>query len=130
MNIGEVRNVNGRLMGSIATRTIDLPKIGLRRVESDNPRAPKFEVVALNLDTRNPDRPPRWMQENGIARLAYYSDPAGRALPALQQGGDVVGLPTTFLIDPNGCEIGVMKGPAEWASEDALRLVRAALGRG
>ncbi|AWB22326.1 TlpA family protein disulfide reductase [Methylobacterium currus] len=89
-----------------------------------------FEVVALNLDTRNPDRPPLWMKENGIARLAYYSDPAGRALPALQQGGDVVGLPTTFLIDPDGCGIGVMKGPAEWASEDALKLVRAALGRG
>ncbi|KMO33492.1 thiol:disulfide interchange protein TlpA [Methylobacterium aquaticum] len=89
-----------------------------------------FEVVALNLDTRNPDRPPRWMQENRITRLAYYADPAGRALPALQQGGDVVGLPTTFLIDPHGCEIGMMKGPAEWASEDALTLVRAALGRG
>lgn len=89
-----------------------------------------FEVVALNLDTRNPDRPPRWMQENGISRLAYYSDPAGRALPALQQGGDVVGLPTTFLIDPDGCAVGVMKGPAEWASGDALKLVRAALGRG
>ncbi|MGE7416974.1 thiol:disulfide interchange protein TlpA [Methylobacterium tarhaniae] len=92
--------------------------------------AQDFEVVALNLDTRNPDRPPRWMTENGITRLAYYSDPAGRALPALQQGGDVVGLPTTFLIDPAGCEIGVMKGPAEWASEDALTLLRAALGRG
>jgi thiol-disulfide isomerase/thioredoxin len=89
-----------------------------------------FEVLALNLDTRNPDRPPRWMQENGITRLAYYSDPAGRALPALQQGGDVVGLPTTFLIDPDGCAVGVMKGPAEWASGDALKLVRAALGRG
>ncbi|MFH6785641.1 MULTISPECIES: thiol:disulfide interchange protein TlpA [Methylobacterium] len=88
-----------------------------------------FEVVALNLDTRNPDRPPLWMKENGITRLAYYSDPAGRALPALQTIGDVVGLPTTFLIDPAGCEIGVMKGPAEWASGDAVTLVRAALGR-
>ncbi|TGD96294.1 thiol:disulfide interchange protein TlpA [Methylobacterium nonmethylotrophicum] len=89
-----------------------------------------FEVVALNLDTRNLDRPPLWMKENGITRLAYYADPAGRALPVLQKSGEVVGLPTTLLIDPAGCEIGVMKGPAEWASEDALRLVRAALGRG
>ncbi|KMO42819.1 thiol:disulfide interchange protein [Methylobacterium variabile] len=89
-----------------------------------------FEVVALNLDTRNLDRPPLWMKENGITRLAYYADPAGRALPVLQKSGEVVGLPTTFLIDPNGCAIGVMKGPAEWASEDALKLVRAALGRG
>ncbi|WP_407529285.1 thiol:disulfide interchange protein TlpA [Methylobacterium oryzisoli] len=88
-----------------------------------------FEVVALNVDTRNLDRPPAWMKENGIARLAYYSDPAGRVLPVLQKSGEVVGLPTTLLIDPAGCEVGVMKGPAEWSSTDALALVRAALGR-
>lgn len=52
MNIGELRMVNGRLMGSIATRTIDLPKIGLRPVKSDNPRAPRFEFVALNVARR------------------------------------------------------------------------------
>ncbi|AMK23276.1 DUF736 family protein [Sphingomonas histidinilytica] len=52
MNIGEIRNVNGRLMGSIATRTIDLPRIGLRMVESDNERAPVCEVVALNVARR------------------------------------------------------------------------------
>lgn len=63
MNIGEVRNVNGRLMGSIATRTIDLPKIGLRRVESDNPRAPKFEVVALNVARR-------WVQIGAVWEAA------------------------------------------------------------
>ena len=40
MNIGEIRLVNDRLTGSIATRTIDLPRIGLRPVESENPKAP------------------------------------------------------------------------------------------
>ena len=38
-------------------------------------------------------------------------------------------MPTTFLLDPQGCELASLSGPAEWASEDALRLVRAALGR-
>lgn len=52
MNIGEFRNVNGRQMGSIATRTIDLPRIGLRPVESQNDKAPIFEVVALNVGRR------------------------------------------------------------------------------
>jgi uncharacterized protein (DUF736 family) len=52
MNIGEISLQNGRLMGSIATRTIDLPRIGLRPVENQNPRAPKFEVVALNIARR------------------------------------------------------------------------------
>lgn len=52
MNIGEISLQNGRLMGRIATRTIDLPRIGLRPVESQNPRAPRFEVVALNVARR------------------------------------------------------------------------------
>ncbi|HEY6026665.1 MAG TPA: TlpA family protein disulfide reductase, partial [Pseudolabrys sp.] len=32
--------------------------------------------------------------------------------------------------DPNGCEIGTIAGPAEWASDDAVRLIKAALGQG
>ncbi len=38
-------------------------------------------------------------------------------------------MPTSMLIDASGCEIGTIAGPAEWASDDALKLVRAALGR-
>jgi uncharacterized protein (DUF736 family) len=52
MNIGEIRNVNGRLTGSIATRTIDLPRIGLRKVESTSDRAPVYEILALNVARR------------------------------------------------------------------------------
>jgi uncharacterized protein (DUF736 family) len=52
MNIGEFKQSNGRLLGSIATRTIDLPRLGLRPVESDNDKAPIFEIVALNVGNR------------------------------------------------------------------------------
>ncbi|WP_186402112.1 DUF736 domain-containing protein [Sphingopyxis sp. P1IMeth2] len=52
MNIGEFNVRNGRLLGSIATRTIDLPRLGLRPVESDNDRAPVFEIIALNVGNR------------------------------------------------------------------------------
>jgi uncharacterized protein (DUF736 family) len=52
MNIGEFKQSNGRLLGSIATRTIDLPRLGLRTVESNNDRAPVFEIVALNVGNR------------------------------------------------------------------------------
>jgi uncharacterized protein (DUF736 family) len=52
MNIGEIRNVNGRLTGSIATRNIDLPRIGLRKVDSQNDRAPVYEILALNVARR------------------------------------------------------------------------------
>ena len=42
--------------------------------------------------------------------------------------GRAIGLPTTVLVDPAGCEIGTAAGPAEWASQDGIKLVRAALG--
>jgi thiol-disulfide isomerase/thioredoxin len=88
-----------------------------------------FQVVAINVDTRNPDKPKAWLQENGIRNLAYHADPAGKLLQVLQKSGHVVGLPTTFVVDPAGCEIAILKGPAEWASPDALAFMRAALGR-
>ncbi len=52
MNIGEFKLSNGRVLGSIATRTIDLPRLGLRPVESQNDKAPVFEIVALNVGNR------------------------------------------------------------------------------
>ena len=52
MNIGQFKLSNGRILGSIATRTIDLPRLGLRSVESTNDKAPVFEIVALNVGNR------------------------------------------------------------------------------
>ena len=44
--------------------------------------------------------------------------------------GKAIGMPTTLIVDPSGCEIGEMAGPAEWASEDAIKLVNAAVDNG
>jgi len=89
---------------------------------------PPFEVVAINIDTRDPDKPRRWLNEVGIIRLAYYADANAKVFQDLKLIGRAFGMPTTLLVDPAGCEIGTLAGPAEWASEDALKLVRAALG--
>jgi hypothetical protein len=90
---------------------------------------PDFEVVAINIDTRNLDRPKAWLKETGIERLAYYADPEAKVFQDLKRVGKAVGMPTTLLADREGCELALINGPAEWASEDALRLVRTALGR-
>ena len=88
-----------------------------------------FEVVAVNIDTRDPEKPRAWLKEVGIERLAYYADPAAKVFQELKQAGKAWGMPTTILVDGAGCEIGTLAGPAEWASEDAIKLVSAALGR-
>ena len=88
----------------------------------------KFEVVAVNIDTRNLDKPKSWLQEVGVARLGYYADPSAKVFQDLKAVGKAFGMPTTLLVDPQGCELGALAGPAEWASEDAVKLIEAALG--
>jgi thiol-disulfide isomerase/thioredoxin len=90
---------------------------------------PAFEVVAVNIDTRDSDKPRAWLKEAGIGRLGYYADPSAKVFQDLKTMGRAAGMPTTLLVDPAGCEIGTVAGPAEWASEDAVRLVTAALPR-
>lgn len=88
-----------------------------------------FEVVAVTIDQRNLDRPRAFLQEIGVTKLAYYSDPSAKIFQQLRAVDRALGMPTTLIIDPKGCELGYLAGPADWASEDALKLVRAALGR-
>ena len=90
---------------------------------------PNFEVVAINIDTRDPEKPKTWLKEVGIAMLAYYSDPFAKTFQDLKEVGRAFGMPTTLLIDPNGCEIGTIAGPAEWASDEAIKLIQAAIGK-
>ncbi len=89
---------------------------------------PGFQVVAVNIDTRDRDKPKQFLQEIGVHRLAYYADPSARTFQDLKAIGRAFGMPTTILIDREGCEIGTIAGPAEWASDDAVKLVQAALG--
>ena len=90
---------------------------------------PKFEVVAVNIDTRDADKPRTWLKEVGVQKLAFYADPTARTFQDLKSIGRAFGMPTTLLIDGQGCEIGTIAGPAEWASEDAIKLINAALGQ-
>jgi thiol-disulfide isomerase/thioredoxin len=88
-----------------------------------------FQVVAVNIDTRDLDKPKTWLKEAGITSLGYFSDEKAKVFQDLKLVGKAFGMPTSILIDGSGCEIASIAGPAEWASDDALKLVRAALGR-
>ncbi|MFT0893169.1 thiol:disulfide interchange protein TlpA [Pseudochelatococcus sp. G4_1912] len=87
-----------------------------------------FEVVAVNIDTRDPEKAMQWLKDNGIDRLTPYSDPKARIFQTLRSDGKAFGMPTTILIDNNGCALGHLAGAAEWSSDDAVALVRAAIG--
>jgi thiol-disulfide isomerase/thioredoxin len=89
---------------------------------------PRFDVVAVNIDTRNPERPKAWLKDVGINRLAYYSDTSAKVFQDLKLADRAFGMPTTLLVDANGCEVGTLAGPAEWASDDAVKLIGALIG--
>jgi thiol-disulfide isomerase/thioredoxin len=88
---------------------------------------PRFEVVAINIDTRDSNRPRAWLRDVGADKLGYYADPSAKVFQDLKIIGRAAGMPTTLLVDPAGCEIGTIAGPAEWASADGVELVTAAL---
>jgi thiol-disulfide isomerase/thioredoxin len=89
--------------------------------------SPDFEVVTVNIDTRDVEKPKSWLKEVGVSKLNYYADPSAKAFQDLKAIGRAFGMPTTMLIDRKGCEIGTIAGPAEWASDDALKLIQVAL---
>jgi thiol-disulfide isomerase/thioredoxin len=91
--------------------------------------SPDFEVVAVNIDTRDPDKPKAFLKELGISKLAYYADSTAKTFQDLKAIGRAFGMPTTLLVDRQGCELGTIAGPAEWASDDAVKLIQAALGK-
>src|ERR687888_736267 len=86
-----------------------------------------FEVVAVNIDTRDPDKPRNFLKEANLTRLAYFSDQKAKVFQDLKNIGRALGMPTSVLVDAQGCEIGTIAGPAEWASEDAQKLIKAAV---
>jgi thiol-disulfide isomerase/thioredoxin len=84
-----------------------------------------FTVVAVNIDTAKLDRPKAFLKEIGVKNLGFYADNSADAFQTLKGAGKALGLPTTVLIDRNGCDLGVMAGPAQWDSPEAIALLSA-----
>jgi thiol-disulfide isomerase/thioredoxin len=87
---------------------------------------PNFEVVAVNIDTRDPEKPKNFLKEANLTRLGYFSDQKAKVFQELKAAGRALGMPTSVLVDGQGCEIATIAGPAEWDSDDAVKLITAA----
>ena len=85
-----------------------------------------FEVVAISVDRKGAEASAAFLKETGAEGLKLYVEPTTTVLNALQ----TLGLPSTVLIDRQGREIGRLLGPADWASPEAVALIKAALAEG
>ena len=90
-------------------------------------QSPNFEVVAINIDTRDPEKPRKFLEEAKLTRLGYFNDQKAKVFQDLKAVGRALGMPTSVLVDGQGCEIATIAGPAEWASDDAVKLIQAAI---
>lgn len=83
----------------------------------------QFEVVAISVDRKGVEASAAFLKETGAENLKLYVEPSLTILNDLQ----AIGLPATLLIDRQGREIGRLLGPADWASPEAIALIKAAL---
>jgi thiol-disulfide isomerase/thioredoxin len=88
---------------------------------------PNFEVVAVNIDTRDPEKTNNFLKEANVTRLGYFSDQKAKVFQDLKAIGRALGMPTSVLVDAEGCEIATIAGPADWDSDDATKLITAAV---
>jgi thiol-disulfide isomerase/thioredoxin len=83
----------------------------------------KFEVVVLSLDRQGLDASGKFLDEVKAHAVKLYTDVTTKQGLALK----LVGMPTTILINKDGLEVGRLAGPAKWDSEDAKKLIEAAM---
>ena len=86
-----------------------------------------FEVVAVSIDTARLERRQVFLDTAGVKSLAFYADPKAEVFQILRSAGKVEGLPTSWLIGKDGCEIGMLAAKADWGSADAAAMIKAAV---
>jgi hypothetical protein len=88
----------------------------------------RFQVVPVNIDTGDNEKPKTFLSETGVDALQLYRDNTIEVFNSLKKQGLAFGLPVTLLIDGKGCLISAMNGPAAWDSEEAKALIKGAVG--
>ncbi|WP_245893034.1 TlpA family protein disulfide reductase [Devosia naphthalenivorans] len=91
-----------------------------------------FMVLPINLDigAGGLEKAQAFLDENSFANLPLYADSTFAAFERLKQQAVAVGLPATLVLDENGCELGVLQGPAEWNTDDGRAVIEALLSLG
>ena len=83
-----------------------------------------FQVVTVSLD-RGMDEVIAFFDRMELENLPIIHDTNLASFSRIQTPG----LPTSVLYDRQGRELGRVTAPAEWDSEDAMALIRAAMNR-
>jgi thiol-disulfide isomerase/thioredoxin len=95
----------------------------LDRLQADLGGA-QFEVVVLSIDRGGADAVQSFYKEVGVHHLGVYVDTSGKVANDL----NIIGLPTTLLIDREGRELARLIGPAVWDSPEIVSVIKGVIG--
>ncbi|NQZ13582.1 MAG: TlpA family protein disulfide reductase [Alphaproteobacteria bacterium] len=93
---------------------VELPTLQeLKHIFRDKP----FDVVAVSLDmTGDQERLAAFLKRRGIEDFALYFDKDGD----IQRNIPMRGIPTTFLLNPDGQLLYIFEGDANWSSPPSV----------
>ena len=86
-----------------------------------------FQVVPVSIDLGEPKKPLAFFNEINLKALPFYADGTMKMFNDLKKKSLAFGLPTSLLVNKESCVVGALFGPAEWASDDAFKLIDAAM---
>ena len=83
-----------------------------------------FQVVTIATGRNSVTGIRKFFEEVGVIDLPQYRDPT----QALARQMAVLGLPISVILDPEGNEIGRLRGDAHWDSDSARAIIAALIG--
>ena len=92
-----------------------------RAIASDD-----FSVIAIAVGRNSNTAINNFFLEHSLSNLESYKDPKGK----LSSTFNVLGLPTTVIIDENSNELARLLGSTDWASVEAINFFKTILDRG
>lgn len=82
-----------------------------------------FQVVPLSIDAGGVEPVRQFYHEIGIKHLGIYLNISVDAMDIL----NLEGIPASFLINPDGLQIGSLAGAADWSSPSAIAFFQKAM---
>ena len=82
-----------------------------------------FQVLPVSVDLGDDSKPRGFYAEHDLGPLPFRHDGTMTVFNELKKRGLAFGMPSTVLVDRQGCAIGHLNGPAHWASDDAKALI-------
>lgn len=102
---------------------VEMPSL---QAMQDHFKGQGVRVVAVSLDRNMDGQKLRdFAKKHQFGPIANYYDPTGRLMHQI----GLRGLPSTYILAPDGRAVGLFEGDADWMSEDVIAFIASLLTR-